>query len=47
MDWSNRDSNKGFYDVDYHPYAPLENRAREVNKRVYAIRNELIGTGKK
>ncbi len=47
VDWSNRDSNKGFYDVDYHPYMPLENRARAVNKRVYSIRNELIGTGKK
>ena len=42
VDWSNRDSNKGFYDVDYQPYTDLEVRAKGVNKRVYGIRNELI-----
>ena len=44
VDWSNRDSNKGFYDVDYQPYTDLEVRARAVNKRVYGIREQLIGT---
>ena len=43
VDWSNRDSNKGFYDVDYQPYMDLEVRARSVNKRVYGIRSELLG----
>ena len=46
VDWSNRDSNKGFYDVDYKPYKDLEVRARTVNKRVYGIRNELLGAQK-
>ena len=47
VDWSNRDSNKGFLDVDYQAYTPLENRAREINKRVYGIRNQLINERKK
>ena len=43
VDWSNRDSNKGFLDVDHQAYAALEDRARVINTRVYAIRDRLIG----
>ncbi|MEE9346826.1 MAG: hypothetical protein V3U82_01435 [Robiginitomaculum sp.] len=46
VDWSNRDSNKGFYDVDYQAYAPLETRARTINSRVYGLRAAMLGEKK-
>ena len=42
VDPSNRDSNKGFHDVDYQPYDPLVQRGRRINQRVYSIREALV-----
>lgn len=45
VDYSNRDSNKGFLDVDYQTYNPLAERARRVNERAYAIRAAFLREG--
>jgi hypothetical protein len=36
-DPSNRNSNKGFIDVHYTPYAPLQDAMRSLNRQVFPL----------
>ena len=43
-DPSNRDSNKGLYNVDYEPYTPLLEQMKSLNQQIYALIDYFDGS---